>query len=533
MRAIDLMWALKLEDGRRWGEAATAHQKADAEAVLSPDKPNLHYITRPRGGSKTTDTSGFVVSWLACEAPRMSRGRVVAANTEQAAILIDSASAFIDRTPELQGVLEVENERILNPATGAWVRVLSQSDSGSWGLRNVHWIVADELAQWPSARGARRVWSALRSTVPKVPGCRLVVLTSAGEPSHWSHEIYLAAKTDPLWRVSEMAGPVPWLDPAELAALERELTPSEYCRLVLNQWSEGEDRPITAEQYEAAAEAAWRVGHGWRLREPVEGTRYSAFLDIGLVHDATAVAVAHSEPLTGEKSGPRRVVIDHLERRVGSRKRPVQLAELEAWLAETASYYNRAEIWADPSQAQQLIQGLSLRGFRAKPYDFTSSSVAEIAQALINAFRNGQIAVPDNRPLRDELLAVRLRETALGGARLDHAAGQHDDQAVVLAMACAKLLGTRITSTQALVQHWQSTLAANADPNTAQSRELREFQRGARQIMSRRARFGGSEPRRAGQCQHFWRVMADGRHVCVSGGPGGGGGCGAIREEIS
>lgn len=529
MKAIDLMYSLKLENGQPWGVAATPHQKRDAEAVLSPAKPHLHYITRPRGGSKTTDTSGFVVSWLACEAPRMSRGRVVAANTEQASILIDSASAFIDRTPELQGVLEVENERILNPTTGAWVRVLSQSDSGSWGLRNVHWIVADELAQWPSARGARRVWSALRSTVPKVPACRLVVLTSAGEPSHWSHEIYLAAKTDALWRVSEMPGPVPWLDKDDLAALERELTPSEYCRLVLNQWAEGEDRPITVEQYEAAAEPAWRVGHGWRLREPREGTRYAMFVDVGLVKDATAVAVAHWEPLTNERTGPRKLVVDHLERRVGTRQRPVQLAELEAWLAETAIQYNRAEIYSDPSQAQQLIQGLSHRGLRAKAFDFTSASVGAIAQALVNAFRNGQIAVPANRALRDELLAVRLRETALGGARLDHSAGQHDDQAVVLAMACHKMLTGTTGTTQAFIQHMQRNLAS--DPSAAESRELRQFHRAAKQIMAHRPRYTATDVRGSAQCKHFWRGSPDGQQICVSG-PNGGG-CGATREGVA
>ena len=282
---LDMMYALVLESGRRWGEIAADFQREDAAAIFSPDRPNLHFYTRPRGASKTTDLAGVALAWLATEAPPRARGVVVASNADQAALLIDAAAGFVARTPELNNYLVVENERILAP-NGASVRVLPASDSGSWGLLNVHLLVADELAQWPETRGARRVWSAIRSTVQKTPGLRFIVLTSAGEPSHWSYsEVFKKARADPaMWRVHEVPGPVPWQDPADIAALQRELLPSEFDRLVLNRWSEAEDRAISPEDYDAAAVKAVRhglapaglKGGGYPLHSPGRGSGTSS-----------------------------------------------------------------------------------------------------------------------------------------------------------------------------------------------------------------------------------------------------------------
>ncbi len=428
------MYALVLEDGRRWGEAAVPIQRDDIEAIFSPGRPNMHFLTRPRGGSKTSDIAGMALSWIAVAAPAKSRGYVVASNADQAAILIDAASAFVSRTPELEGVVEVEAERIVG-TNGAWVKVLPQSDAGSWGLRDTHLIVADEFAQWPDTRGAKRVYSAIRSTVQKVPGCRFIILTSAGEPSHWSFEIFQKGKNDPYWRVSEMEGPVPWQDPEDIDALRRELAPSEFDRLVMNIWSEGEDRAVSEEDYEAASVLFGSL-------QPREGVSYIITLDVGIYNDATVICVAHREPLDPMRpDGPQRVVVDHLQRWKGSKKRPVQIREVIETLASMGPRYNRATVFADPDQAVGIVQELCQRGVNAKEWQFTTTSVGKIATALVLAFRNRQIHIPDTPALREELLSVRLRETTPGVTRLDHDKGAHDDQAVVIGMATHMLLG--------------------------------------------------------------------------------------------
>jgi hypothetical protein len=50
--ALDLLAALVLPDGRRWGEAAEPFQWQDARAVLDPEPEAPHsYLTRARGGA--------------------------------------------------------------------------------------------------------------------------------------------------------------------------------------------------------------------------------------------------------------------------------------------------------------------------------------------------------------------------------------------------------------------------------------------------------------------------------------------------
>lgn len=541
MRAIDLMWALTLDSGRRWGEVAADFQRQDAEAIFNDERPHLHFLTRPRGASKTSDLAGIALSWLATEAPPRARGYVVASNADQAALMIDAAAGFVARTPQLDGYLTIENEKITAP-NGATVRVLPASDAGAWGLLGVRLIICDEFAQWPTTRGARRVWTAVRSTVQKVPGCRLVILTSAGEPSHWSYsEVYQRALADPEnWRVHDVPGPVPWQDAKDIEALRRELLPSEYDRLVLNRWSEAEDRVVSPEDYAAAAMPATRYGlppagikgGGWRLRHPRSDTKYILCGDLGLVHDATVLVVAHAEALTEDRHGPKRLVIDHLDRWTGSKAHRVQLRDVEERIMELSSEYNRAAVHLDPDQAQGLLQSLARQGVNAKEFTFSLTSVGQVATALVQAFHNRLVEIPDSPELRAELLAVKLRDTGHGVPRLDHDRSGHDDQAVTIGMAAHLLLARSAGTTAAFLAHMRRSLAEREGrPGAASDRELRQAQRAARRIAAHRPKFNPPDVRGSARCNHFWRGSPDGQQVCVSGPSGGG--CGATREGVA
>ncbi len=491
--ALDMMFGLVLESGARWGEVAAEFQVADATAIFSAGRPHRHFITRPRGGSKTTDLGGVALSWLAVEAPERARGYVVASNAEQAAILIDAAAGLVTRTPELGGLLGVENERLVG-ANGAWIRVLSLSDSGAWGLRDAHLLICDEFAQWPETRAARRVWTAIRSTVQKVDGCRLVLLSSAGEPSHWSFEdVMVKAKADPTWRVSEAPGPVPWQDPIELESLRRELRPSEYERLILNHWAEDEDRAVSPENYDWACQLL-------SAPVPLPGVAYIICVDVGITRDATVMVVAHKEPVDStDRFGPHRVVVDHVERWLGSKRRPVRLASVEDWLVRESRRWNRAKVYADPTQFRGSVQALNRRGVRASEWQFTASSVGEVATALVQTFRNQQIWLRDTPELKEELLRVRLRESSPGVVRLDHDKAAHDDQAVTIGMACHILLGQAGWGVgPAYLEFMRSQIAARGtDPDPA----VRAVRRHHRSVAARR-----SPPARVARCEHRWRT---------------------------
>ena len=72
------------------------------------------------------------------------------------------------------------------------------------------------------------------------------------------------------------------------------------------------------------------------------------------------------------------------------------------------------------------------------------------------ALRNHLLWLPNDEELLSELGRVRLRETGIGQARFDHDAGDHDDQAVALAIIVAELIGNVQTSQ---ARQWLESLA--------------------------------------------------------------------------
>lgn len=120
---VDLVAGMVLETSQRWGELATEWQWQDAEAIFSQVGPRWHFLTRPRGGSKTTDLAGVALAWLAlCAAPG-ERGYVVASDRDQAALLVDAAAGLVARTPALRAVLTVNAYKVTSP-TGATLEVI-------------------------------------------------------------------------------------------------------------------------------------------------------------------------------------------------------------------------------------------------------------------------------------------------------------------------------------------------------------------------------------------------------------------------
>jgi hypothetical protein len=112
---------------------------------------------------------------------------------------------------------------------------------------------------WPTTTNPMRLWEVILSIVPKVEGCRLVLLSTAGSPDHPSYRLLGQAKDSPMWRVSETPGPTPWIALHVLDEQRRLLPESSYRRLHLNQWVSGEDRLVTAEDL-----AACVVLDGWQ-----------------------------------------------------------------------------------------------------------------------------------------------------------------------------------------------------------------------------------------------------------------------------
>ena len=427
-KALDVLSLMVLEDGRRWGETAAAFQWANARAILDPSAEiRQHWIELPRGARKTTDLAGIQLAALFAQAPPMARLYVGASDEEQAQELIDAAMGLVERTPELAGQFRTGELEITCTRTGASVRALA-ADASAMGKR-AWMLVLDEVANWPETRKARRFWGVLTSGNRKIADCRTVVITNSGDPQHWAWKRRETARTSQHWRFVSIPGPLPWLSENDLEILrENAETESEYERLHLNRWTTSEDRLATR-----ADLAACTVLRG--PLPPIVGPTYVASLDVGVSNDRTVLAVMHAE----DSPAGRQVVLDSIDRWQGTRAAPVDLGDVRDTLIGRCREY-RASAIVDPHEAVLIAQEARAAGVRVVEFAFTAASVGRLALSLHQAIRGHRIALPDDEVLLDELVSVRLRKNTLGIYRLDHDSGQHDDQAIALALGTFHLL---------------------------------------------------------------------------------------------
>jgi phage terminase large subunit-like protein len=453
--AQDVLDDLVLDDGRTWGDAATDWQKADAAAVLLGTPP-MHFLTRPRGGSKTTDQAGVALALLCTEAPPTSHSYSFAVDRDQAALLLDALAGFVQRTPDLDKVIKVDRWTARNLRTNADLTVMPADGPGTYGLRP--WFVSvDEFGAWPDDAAHRTVWEAVVSAMGKMPGARLVVITSAGAPDHWSYKLIEHARQAQQWRVNEIDGPLPWVDPAYLADQEALLLPSAYARLHLNRWSAPEDRLTTPEML------ARLVRHPGPI-PPEDGRHYTIALDLGIVNDRTVCTIGHRQ--FGK------LVIDKMRVWQGTKANPVNLAQVEEEVATLSALYNDAPVLFDPHQAVQLTQGLRARGILCIQHTFNQGTNAQLAMALYQLIAGDRIELPEDSDLDTELARVQIRETGPGLVRLDHKSGEHDDRAITLGMLASSMLSAPLRPKGPRMQGSSSYV-----PKTSPWRELAGFLR--------------------------------------------------------
>lgn len=425
--------SLVLDIGDRWGDVAHPFQVADAMAVLDvrPEVPRRHYWTRPRGASKTTDLAGIGVAALLEQLPPLARAYAYAADRDQSRLLLESVEHFERNTPELGSALTIGANKVTASRSGASLTIESSDDASAWGGRP-HFLIVDELSAWKQVARTLRLWQAITSAIPK-HRARLVVLSMGGDPSHMAYRHLERARESSAWVTSEIPGPCPWWDLDEVAEARADMdNDTEYQRLILNRWVEGEGRLTTLDDVQAC------VGHKGPL-EWVRGHRYVMGLDIGLVNDATVLTVAHVERFDDASV----VVVDRQWAWQGSRSAPVDLSAVEAQILEAHLAYGRPPLVFDPHQAAHLTQRLRRRGVRVEAYNFSQGSISRLAATMYQLLSQRNLDLPDDEDLIGELAAVQLIERAPGTWRIDHERGAHDDRVISLALCAQHLLTGR------------------------------------------------------------------------------------------
>lgn len=467
IQALDLLGALVLEDGRTWGQAAHDWQKADARAVLDTEAPRRHYLLRGRGMSKTTDTAAMALALLLAEAPARSRSHVYATDADQAAIFMDALAGIVARTPGLAGAVDLKALTVTVRKSGASLSVETSDGASAYGTRP--WLsVVDELGVWPNTTNHRRLWSAIVSAQPKVPGSRLVVIGTAGSPTGLGAEAWSEAEASTHWHTAKRPGPSPWWTAEDVDALKSSLTASEWRRLILCEWAEGDDALTTPEDVDAC------IRPGATTLSPRRGTEYVAALDIGTRRDLTALVVGHAET----RDAGRVVVIDRVLSWKPEPGQRVDLTEVEAAARRICREY-RARLRFDRMQAEQLTGNLTRSGLRADEYVFSAAGASRLARSLATALRDRALELPDDEETRREFITTRLVETGPGTVKLQNPPGTHDDIVTAVGMVVTDLMarpetgrGSVIVPRGRMVKRDMSALGPRAASGATHARSI-------------------------------------------------------------
>ncbi len=96
--------------------------------------------------------------------PAGAQSYAVAADRDQAQLLLRKLAGFVRRTPPRNHV-QVDTFKA-TATTGASLTALAADDAGAFGLRP-HFVVVDELAQWNTSGRPQRMWEAVYTAIPK------------------------------------------------------------------------------------------------------------------------------------------------------------------------------------------------------------------------------------------------------------------------------------------------------------------------------------------------------------------------------
>lgn len=422
-------------------------------------------ISWPKKAGKST-TAAAIALWelFADHANGPDREVVVVASdlAQSRDVVFQQAVRMVERDARLSRLARITqteilfNELVRDPKTGGRytqhhvLRAIPMDTRGAHGAHNAA-VIADECHAWDDA--GYEVLEAL-APPPTRPSPLWVFSSYAGLRSQahagnvlWDLWQRGLAGTDPQLFASILSGPeawkaIPWVSQAWVDGMRRafEMVPSKYTRLVENSWAQSEHSLITSEELRDALVDLAEPDRGeW-------GTKYAMGIDLGLVKDATAIAVCHVEAATG------RVVVDVLRSWQGTPDTPVSLMQVEDEVVALWRRFRPARILADSWQAAQLIERARTRGvenIRATTMD--PAHLDRLTTHTKTLFMNRAVALPRRLlDLREQLEFLEVMEAGARNRRRDRikfvpggieGVGAHDDLYCAFALACECLEG--------------------------------------------------------------------------------------------
>ncbi len=367
---------------------------------------------------------------------------LAASSDKQAGRLFDAAALFVRRNPVLRGLCRVRDHvGEIKREDGMGVIVRLSSDPARLHGYNPSLVVCDELAQWTTPT-LKRAYAALTTGGGARKAPQVFTITTAGEAhdredsilgrildtavakgeverspgltvaklaaSHMLVYNYEAPTSDPRDTAKmKLANPATWITEEFLAkqASNPELTAAQVLQLHGCVWAEGASSWFPAEVWAGCLDKTAVIP----ANAPV-----CVGVDVGLVHDSTAVAVAwcrEDGKIVVEANvwtSARDTVGEFVHGGV------VDLTVIEDHLRDLAQRYSVLEVAYDPRFFERSAQMLSEDGLIVVPVFQSSGPMADAYQAWYAAVMEGRVAHNGDPVLSTHVLSTSATKTDRG-----------------------------------------------------------------------------------------------------------------------
>lgn len=419
----------------------------------------------PRKNGKTTMLAAYAVYHLLTD-DGQPEVLLAAASDKQAGRLFDSVVRFIRRSPHLSEQLVVrEYVGQIARADGGGVIHRMASDPNTLHGWNPSLVIVDELHAWTTP-SLVRAWAALTTGGGARQGSQTITITTAGEAHTretgilgrlidgnqlrgecetrgaltvsrntaaqtlvWNFDAGTKSRDD-LDRI-QAANPASWITRDYLArqAQNPELSEAEFLQLHGCVWAAGAD--------------AWIPADGWRALNTGEripdGAPVWLGVDVGLVHDSTAVVAAWPSEETGHVVLAARVFAsDH--RAVAHEHVPREriLSHVEQHIRALAGRWDVREVAYDPRFFERSAEILSDDGLMMVEVEQSSRVMADAYQAFYAAVVEQRIAHDGEPVLADHVASTAADKTERGWKVRKLRAHKRIDACVAAVMAHAR-----------------------------------------------------------------------------------------------
>lgn len=156
-------------------------------------------LSMARGGGKSTFIGGIAAAGLTGPLAQARADVVIISGIlSQARIVFGHSKSFLGIKESTATYRAVDNStiaEITRVATGSRLRAIASNPDFAHGLAPLL-IICDEPAKW-QAQTSQRMWTALRTSLGKIPGARIVAIgTKPEDPLHWFSKLLDAPPAD-------------------------------------------------------------------------------------------------------------------------------------------------------------------------------------------------------------------------------------------------------------------------------------------------------------------------------------------------